>query len=266
MSLGQSSFVNAPFLYSTGLNLTWMGNTTLRVGFGNARTLTNSFDINLPLPVIINAAFKGVNGLDTGTLANNTWYAVYVIYSTALNATAPTACMISTNIALPLLPYGYDSFRRIGWVLTNGSAQFVPFTQGNNVFSSTPVRSYQWNSKMLALNAGTSTTYAPVSLAGVVPPNYGVQPALIQISMLFQASTLTATGSLRPTGQTTTAGAAVLDFCGSLGTATTTTWCNYPSLSIMPGVGATLPFSPSIDYVISAGSLSIWVNGFVDNL
>lgn len=68
----------------------------------------------------INAATTGVNALDTGSLANNTWYHLYLIQ----NGTT-TASLASTSATSPTMPTGYTYKYRIGAMKTGGSATFL---------------------------------------------------------------------------------------------------------------------------------------------
>jgi len=61
--------------------------------------------------VTISTATSGANGLDTGSIANSTWYSVWVIY----NGTT-TAGLLSTSATAPTLPSGYTYKARVGWV------------------------------------------------------------------------------------------------------------------------------------------------------
>lgn len=113
-------------------------------------------------PFIITNTLSGPGGLDSGVIAPSTSYAVYVIYSSAFsqirNAPSPESYLLSppyvapsgvnsvsqsegylpANVLIslsymsPVLPAGYDSFRRIGAVATNSSSQFVQFEQTGN--------------------------------------------------------------------------------------------------------------------------------------
>lgn len=119
--------VNAGLLYVTGLhvnagalNADLLSTSTLTIFSGQARNSTDINDIVLSSTVTLNTALSGVpNGLDQGTLAATTKYAVYVIAdSTKYSA---TASLLSTSFTAPLLPAGYDMFRRIGTVMSNAA-------------------------------------------------------------------------------------------------------------------------------------------------
>ncbi len=71
------------------------------------------------LNLAINSTASGANGLDAGTLAAYTWYAVWVIYNLA---TGTAAGLLSTSATAPALPAGYTCKARVGWVRTDGSA------------------------------------------------------------------------------------------------------------------------------------------------
>lgn len=72
----------------------------------------------------IDATTTGANGLDAGSLANNTWYAYFVIY----NGTT-VAGLMSTSATSPTMPSGYTYKARAGWVRTDGSANFKRIVQ-----------------------------------------------------------------------------------------------------------------------------------------
>lgn len=71
--------------------------------------------------------------LDTGTIANNTWYHVYLIQR---SDTGVVDVLISTNATSPTMPVSgaYDRKRRIGAMKTNGSAQWTKFYQYGDYF------------------------------------------------------------------------------------------------------------------------------------
>lgn len=76
-------------------------------------------------------------GIDTGAIANATWYHWYVISNAAGSL---VDVIFSLSASAPALPGGYTLYRYIGSSLTNGSAQWVPFTQyGSEFYWSTPV-------------------------------------------------------------------------------------------------------------------------------
>jgi len=89
-------------------------------------TVLSSVDVT-----IASDAANGANALDTGAVAADTWYAVYVIYNGAT-----TAGLFSLSGTAPTMPTGYTKKRRVGWALTDGSAEWYSFTHatGDNWF------------------------------------------------------------------------------------------------------------------------------------
>lgn len=77
--------------------------------------------------ITINAATTGANALDTGSLANNTWYYVFIIS----NGTT-TAGLLSASATAPTMPSGYTYKYRVGAVKTGGSATFLRTKQVGN--------------------------------------------------------------------------------------------------------------------------------------
>lgn len=75
----------------------------------------------------INAATTGANGLDAGSLANNTWYYIYIIS----NGTT-TAGLMSTSATAPTMPTGYVYKYKVGARRTAGAATFTRVKQVGN--------------------------------------------------------------------------------------------------------------------------------------
>src|SRR6478609_5307230 len=112
---------NARQYYINGLQLAYLTGTTMTVSAGRCSNSTNVNDISVGLPlnvaatqtgvlpvaagtgaVTINTAATGAAGLDTGAMANNTFYAVYAIGdSYGIN---DGSAIISANLTAPLLP------------------------------------------------------------------------------------------------------------------------------------------------------------------
>lgn len=71
-----------------------------------------------------NIATSGVNGLDTGSEANDAWYYIWVIS----NGTQ-TALLLSASASSPVLPSGYEYRALVSMVRNDASGNFVPFVQ-----------------------------------------------------------------------------------------------------------------------------------------
>ena len=80
---------------------------------GTCRSDDNSDDILKTTTITINPGTNGANGLDSGSLAADTWYYVFVI-----KGTSGVAGLMSASSS-PTLPSGYDDVqRRVGMVKT----------------------------------------------------------------------------------------------------------------------------------------------------
>ena len=188
-------------LICAGLRLAWTSGTVITATAGRARNSTNENDIIASTALTVNAATIGAGGLDQGALANNTFYAVYLIGDSTFNNS--TSMVISANVTTgPLLPFGYDMSRRIGYVLTSGAAAILEFRQVGE-----GVNRWMWyDVGIQELNAGASAAYAAVDIASSVPAT---------ATMVTFDAILTPTGAadlahLQPTGATGATGYAVL--------------------------------------------------------
>lgn len=238
--------VNDGILYCNGLDLAWTADETFTIAAGACRDSNNVNDIVLSASVTVNNTTNGANGLDTGTVGASTMYAVYLIGdSTGYN---DTAGIMSTDTSAPLLPFGYDVSRRIGWILTDATSDNLLFWQ-NGVGQQ---RTYYWDVAISELSAGASTTYASVDLATSVPP---IATNVLFIST-YTPNSATNVGHLIPYGSSATSG--VVRVGGGVAAAQVsmlTVPCRLNS-----GV-------PTIQYKVqTSDTLSLATAGFVDYL
>lgn len=108
--------------------------STFSINSGSASDSTVAATITLPSSWTKTtsawAAGTGNGALDTGTIAINTWYYVYLISQVA---GASPDILISTSVSAPHMPTGYTLKRRIGTLLTDGSSQFLGFIQHGGI-------------------------------------------------------------------------------------------------------------------------------------
>lgn len=156
--------VNARVAYVNGLQLAWVSTTTFTMAAGAASNSSNVDDIILPALVTNTITSVGPNGVDIAAAVASSFYAVYVIGdSTGYKA---SASLLSLNASQPSLPFGYDMFRRVGFVLTDGSAHVLKFWQYGNGGAKD-----MWYDTPIATPAiTTSATYVTQSLAAGIPP------------------------------------------------------------------------------------------------
>lgn len=114
---------------------------------------------------------SGAGGLDTGSVAANTWYSVWVIYNPASRT---TAALLSTATTTPTLPSGYSYKMRVGWMLTDGSSHFLRILQqgarAQYVIGTNPAVVPNIANGSAGTVSLTSPTLASVSIASFVPP------------------------------------------------------------------------------------------------
>lgn len=223
------------FLY--GLMPAWSTNTALTVSAGNCRDVSDKDNIVLASPVTINAAVNGANGLDTGALANSTWYYVYVIGdSSGKNAAAG---LVSTNATQPIMPSGYDMVRLVGYWVTDGSAHFwLAYVVGSG-----GARKFQYDIVQLVLSGGVATGFTQVSLASFVPP-------LTNVEVDFKTTYIPATAGNRVTLRTGGSSASNPITLSAI----VATQIQDAFVSLMTGIESS---NPSIDYKVASASDSI---------
>lgn len=106
--------------------------------------------------ISINSATTGANGLDSGSMADATWYNIFMIFNPV---TETVAGLLSTSSTSPTLPSGYTLKRRVGAAYYLTATGFRLFYQrGCKVTYSGAVQVFQglpssgWNSVALATN------------------------------------------------------------------------------------------------------------------
>jgi hypothetical protein len=123
------------------------------------------------------AVGTGNGSLDTGTIASSTWYHVHLIKRTD---TGVVDILISLSATAPTLPTNYTLFRRIGSMLTNGSAQWVKFIQDGDTFTwDVPVNDYA-----AVLNPGTTAILRALTV-----------PSGVNVFAIFHSRNSTVTAS-----------------------------------------------------------------------
>lgn len=137
--------------YLSGCTLSTAGaSTTMSIAAGVAMDSTNTFLMQLAATSKTTSNWSvgsAAGGLDTGTIANSTWYYFYAIRRPD---TGVVDVVFSTNSTSPTLPTNYTQFRYIGAGLTNGSGQWTKFYQIGDEFF--------WDVQPLDVNASLSTT------------------------------------------------------------------------------------------------------------
>ena len=115
----------------------------------------------------VDITVSGVNGLDTGSEAADTWYAVHVI--TDSSGTEPTKGMFSLSDTAPTMPSGYDVFRRVGWIKNDASSNFMKFIQTGKGKHRIVWYDHE-RADVKILNEGTATAMTVVDCSAFIPP------------------------------------------------------------------------------------------------
>ena len=103
---------------------------------------------------------SGVNGLDTGAEAANTWYALLVIYNPTTKAIAG---LFTISPSSPTLPAGYTKYRRVGWVRNDASSNFLKFYHNGDW--------WYWDIHHNVLTTqSAATSWTDVDCSSYVPP------------------------------------------------------------------------------------------------
>jgi hypothetical protein len=243
--------VNLGLTYINGLGISYGTTTTLTIAPGQVRDVSNTFDIVVPSALTLNAAIKGVNGLDTGTFAASTMYYIYAIFD--VTNKLPSGCLMSLSATTPTMPAGYSNFIRIGCWVSNGSTNFSLMYQSGTGKG----RYYQYDSAPTVLSAGTATTFTALSLANLVPSVTGI-PIVLLIN--YTPATAGNSALIRPSGGTASTAGTVLTFDGAVAAV-----AQKGQVSTLTTIVSNLP---KIDYLVANGSdsLTLTLMGFTDNM
>lgn len=164
--------VPVPRSYLAGLGMFTAGSSaTMTVAPGQAADSTNTALMSLLLSTNKTTSAwtvgSGVGGLDTGSIANTTWYHFYEIERVD---TGIVDVIFSLSATSPALPTNYTLFRRIGAGLTNSSAQWVQFVQQGDFF--------EWFTPVLESTSATPGTSAVTQTLANVPTGINVRAFL----------------------------------------------------------------------------------------
>jgi hypothetical protein len=158
--------------YLSGLTLSRASATTFGIATGGARNEDAGAARFMALGTAITKSLSawavgtGNGGIDTGTVANTTWYHVHLIRR---DSDGVVDALYSLSATAPTMPSGWTARRRLGAFRTDGSAQILAFKQTGDVFA--------WDVPLLDVNA-TNPGTAAVTRALTVPTNVVVFPVV----------------------------------------------------------------------------------------
>ncbi len=253
-------------LYISGMNLSAASTTVIAIAPGQCRDMNDIIDMpisfpnlqgqvvpaiqvqNYQAPLYLNSAVNGANGLDAGTLAASTNYAIWCIGDS--RGYNPVAGLISlTSNAAPLLPKGYDSLRLLGFVTTDSSAHFL----NANILNAANLKAFYLQPEVSVLSAGNATSFTAIDLSSAIPTTTD-KNVIAFLDVLFTPAAIGDVVEFRPTGSSATAALPTI-----VGVAAGTPQRQF--LTVVCGVGSS---KPEIDYLISSSSdaVTVLVNGY----
>lgn len=210
--VGNSAASFVPRSYLAGLTLSTAGSsTTMTTAAGMAADSANAFLMKLASSVAKTtsawAVGTGNGGLDTGAIANSTWYHFYLIQRLD---TSVVDVLFSLSVSAPTMPTNYGLKRRIGSGKTDGGGNWTAFTQDGDYF--------EWSAPVLDVNASNPGT-AAVTRTLTVPTGVNLLAVMNAIlaakataGVLYLSDLATtdaaASNTLAPLGQIANAGAA----------------------------------------------------------
>lgn len=247
MPVSSVQYGQTPWLYANGLQITndsVAPDTIVNVATGSCLDSTGVYQIIVSDPLSCDISVSGINGLDTGTVAASTVYHVYLIADpVSLQA---DALLFSLSATQPLLPFNYSVFKKIGYVVTDSSADILLgyWSAGNSA-----TRQFTFDAPIIALNAGNQTSYTGVALTTFVP---AVDNTPVVIYSDFTANAAADIENLQGYNST---GDAVTIIAPVAGATAHTTSQNVVLAQLNTA-------APSIKYKVSAGSVSLYVAGY----
>lgn len=254
-----------PHLYINGLNISIASTTVLAIAPGSCRDASNNIDIevgyaNLQVNVVpatqfqyyipglfINSAIVGAGGLDAGTLGASLQYSVWLIADS--RGYLPTAAIMSlTSNPLPVVPFGYDSYRLIGFIETDGSNHFVYAThKPQNMIGALE---YINQPPLSVLSSGTATSFTAIDLTtNAAVPTTTLPNIIVTLLVTFIPVAAGDVVTFRPTGQTTGAYWTITGIAAGI--------AQSQYLVMFAGVGSS---KPEIDYLVTSSSDAISVS------
>ncbi len=258
-----------PHLYISGLNISAASFTVLAIAPGQARDSQDNIDmavgfpnlqgVTVPTPVaslqnfpiFINSAVNGAGGLDTGTLAASTNYAVWLIGDS--RGYKPVAGILSLySNAFPILPLGYDSYRLLGFANTDGSTHFLAAQIVQNVNA----RGFYLLPEASVLSGGNATSFTEIDLSGSIPDADVALPdtTIVILDVSFTPAAIGDVVQFRPHGSSATANLPTI-----VGIA-----ANIPQQQYISVVCGTDTGDAAIDYLVtsSSDSVNVSINGW----
>jgi hypothetical protein len=175
-----------PFYYVNGLKISndaTTPNSIINVSLGSIIDSSATYQLVSSSSLSSSLAVSGLGGLDTGTVAASSVYAVYLVADPiTLQA---NSIMFSLSLTGPLMPFGYSAYALLGYVATDSSSHIL---KGYWSDGDTARRVFIFDApQATAVTAGAATTYTGVALTKWLPAQSNVL-AWINVSFVPAAA------------------------------------------------------------------------------
>lgn len=151
---------------------------------GICRSDDNTRNMVSTSTISVDITDSGLNGLDTGSVAADTWYAVYLIMRSDTDAVGG---LISASFSSPTLPTNYDKKRYLGAIKTDSSSDIRTFSMPKGCGN---VRWIYWKQNSIGSDnadyiqwAGTATSFTSTTRSAATRVAPGATCQQIGISL-----------------------------------------------------------------------------------
>ncbi len=251
MPVSSVQYGQSPWHYANGLQISNNSvnpDEIIDISAGSIIDSTGVYQLNSSAVIHVDITENGLNGLDSGSVAASTVYALYLVADPVTQQ--PDGAMLSLSSSGPLMPFGYSAWALLGYVTTASDSDILLgyWSAGNS-----SRRLFTYDAPILALNAGAATSYTGVALTAFVPP---VNNSSIYMYMLFAGNAAAGVANLQ--GYNSVGDQISLIAPVATGVANTT-----ENVWVLAQLNSA---APSIKYKVNAGALSLYVNGYYFDL
>lgn len=148
-----------------GTTPVWASTTTITMGTLNCLDSLRTSLITCSSSTL-NFATTGLNGLDTGAIASNTWYYIYAILNPT---TLATGYLASTSATSPTMPSGFTIRRLLTAVTTLAGSAVLDNVAWFNWGNKHTVQYDNTNTDKTLVASGTATSFTTVSASATAP-------------------------------------------------------------------------------------------------
>ena len=164
-----NALARIPQAYIAGMEVQCDGGTgnVIDIEAGVCRSDNDTYTMILSSTAEVNTGTSGAGGLDSGSLAADTHYAVWMI---AKSSDGTTSAMISTSYTSPTMPSDYDKKRRVGSIVTDSSGDIKAQVTIAGEGSKRQVIYHDPQQTINQIDVSDDPTWNTVDFSSVVPP------------------------------------------------------------------------------------------------